>query len=82
MQSIKGYTAYLCNQILGTEAPFWQDESYDHVIRNTEELLRIVEYIEQNPQKAGLVSRPDQWRWSSAADRATRSVLPGELLLR
>ncbi len=82
MQSIKGYTAYRCHRVLGITGTFWQDESYDHVVRDYGELLRIIEYVEQNPVKAGLVLRPEDWRWSSAADRRARSVVPGEFLLK
>lgn len=82
MQSIKGYTAFRCNQLLGTTGTFWQDESYDHVVRTDAELARIIEYIEQNPVQAGLVARPEDWRWSSAADRITHCVVPGQYLLR
>jgi type I restriction enzyme R subunit len=66
MQSVKGYSAYKCNRLLGLAGKFWQDESYDHVVRSDDELLRIIEYIENNPLKAGLVLRPEDWRWSSA----------------
>jgi hypothetical protein len=55
---------------------FWQDESYDHWVRDEEELQRIVLYIEQNPVKAGLCRTPADWRWSSARFRANWS--PGE----
>jgi REP element-mobilizing transposase RayT len=82
MQSIKGYTAYRCNQLLRTTGTFWQAEAYDHVVRDDQELRRIVEYVEQNPVRAGLARRPEDWRWSSAADRGARSVAPGEYLLR
>ncbi len=82
MKALKGYTARRCNQLLQKRGTFWQDESYDHVVRNEEELRRIIEYIEQNPVKAGLVAAAAAWRWSSAADRASRSVVTGEYLLR
>jgi REP element-mobilizing transposase RayT len=82
MQSIKGYTAYRCNQLLGTTGTFWQAEAYDHVVRDEQELRRIVEYVEQNPVRAGLTRRPEDWRWCSAADRGAHSVAPGEYLLR
>ena len=29
-------------------------------------LLACARYVEQNPVKAGLVGRPEEWRWSSA----------------
>lgn len=47
LRSIKGFTARKANQILGsTGKPFWQDESYDHVVQNREEWQRIRRYIE------------------------------------
>jgi putative transposase len=70
MKSVKGYSARQCNRLLGLRGQFWQDESYDHVARDDEELYRIIDYVENNPVKAGLVKRPEDWRWSSARDRA------------
>ena len=32
-----------------TGQPFWQDESYDRLVRNQTEFDRIVHYIEWNP---------------------------------
>src|SRR5260370_276476 len=54
MKSIKGRTARSCNLLLGRSGPFWQRESYDRAVRNTEEWKRIFAYIENNPVKAGL----------------------------
>ena len=45
---------------------FWQDESFDHWIRNSQEFERLRRYIEWNPVKAKLAARPEDWRWSSA----------------
>jgi REP element-mobilizing transposase RayT len=64
LQSLKGYTARRANQILGRTGPFWQDESYDHVVRDEEELRRVVRYVIYNPVKAGLVEFFEDWRWS------------------
>jgi len=64
MQSIKEYTARQANRILGRKGKLWQDESYDHVVRGEKELERIVNYVLNNPVKAGLVESCDQWRWS------------------
>ena len=64
---LKGFTAHRANQILGRHGePFWQDESYDHLVRSGAEFERIRGYIEQNPVTAGLVTAADQYRWSSA----------------
>jgi putative transposase len=64
MQSLKRHTARQANLLLGRDGPFWQDESYDHVIRNNEEYTRILHYVLENPVKAGLVSTCDAWQWT------------------
>jgi putative transposase len=54
---LKSWTARRANELLNrTGQPFWQDESYDHWVRNDNEFNRIVHYIEQNPVHAGLVT--------------------------
>ena len=40
--------------------------------RNGQEFDRAVAYIENNPVKAGLISRPEEWEWSSAKERIRR----------
>lgn len=64
MQSLKGYTAYEANRLLGRSGQFWQDESYDHAVRDADEYQRIVRYILNNPVKAGLVKGSKDWPWS------------------
>ncbi|MDE0398298.1 MAG: hypothetical protein OXL96_10880 [Candidatus Poribacteria bacterium] len=64
MQSLKGYTARRANQILGRRGPFWQHESYDHCVRNSNEWQRIIRYVLNNPVKAGLVDEWEKWRWN------------------
>jgi putative DNA methylase len=67
MQSLKRFTAREGNRILGfTGQPFWQDESYDRLVRDEGEFQRIVRYIETNPVNAGLVAMPEEFPWSSA----------------
>jgi putative transposase len=67
-QQIKGSTARHANLILSrTGTPFWQDESYDHWVRNPAEFQKIRTYIERNPVTAGLVRNPQDWPWSSAS---------------
>jgi len=62
--SIKKYTALRANRILGRRGAFWQEESYDHVIRDSAELDRTVEYVIMNPVKAGLCNDWREWKWS------------------
>jgi putative transposase len=64
---LKGVTARAVNQILGREGSrLWNEESFDHWVRNPAEFVRIKNYIEQNPVKAGLTKSPQAWPWSSA----------------
>ena len=80
MRWLKGRTSRLANRILGrTGKPFWQDESFDHWVRSMEELQDLIEYVEYNPVKAGMVEAKQQWRWSSATwktDDKMRSSVP------
>ena len=69
MHSLKSYTANRANELLGRTGAFWQKESYDHWVRDIEEVERIIAYVAANPVRAGLCSEPQQWRFSSACDR-------------
>ncbi len=81
MHSIKRYTAKVCNEHLGVQGRFWQQESYDHWARDADELERIIKYVEHNPVKAGLVSDAKLWRFGSAKYRADLGLELGIPLL-
>jgi putative transposase len=67
MQSLKRFTAREGNRILCvTGQSFWQDESFDRLVRDEAEFERIARYIEMNPVTAGLVETPEAFPWSSA----------------
>ncbi len=65
-KSLKRFTAREANKILGASGPFWQDESYDRLVRDTAEFERIRKYVEWNPVRAELVTAPEEFPWSSA----------------
>ena len=66
-KSLKGITAKRANAMLGlTGRPFWQGESYDHLVRHERDFEKIRNYIEGNPVRAGLVMAADEYPWSSA----------------
>jgi type I restriction enzyme R subunit/putative DNA methylase len=70
IRRIKGRTAREANLTLcRTGEPFWQAESYDHWVRNAQEMTGIARYIENNPVTAGLTMRAEDYRWSSASLR-------------
>jgi putative transposase len=67
MRSLKGITAKRANAMLAlTGHPFWQEESYDHLVRDQSEFENVRNYIEENPVRAGLVTEASEYRWSSA----------------
>ncbi|MBL0024743.1 MAG: transposase [Saprospiraceae bacterium] len=61
MKKIKGPTAMYCNKYLNRSGQFWDRESYDIYIRNEKMLDNVCSYILQNPVKAGLVSKWDDF---------------------
>lgn len=46
--------------------PVWQREYYDRFIRDENHYEKVVEYIRENPVKAGLVEHAEDWKFSSA----------------
>jgi putative transposase len=66
MQKIKGGSAFQCNKVLTRSGSFWQNESWDHVLRQGE-FGRVLEYLLENPVKAGLVESWSDWPWTYLA---------------
>jgi putative transposase len=64
MHSLNSYTASKLNKLLCRSGQFWQHESYDHIIRDEEEIAFLRGYVLDNPVKAGLVASADEWPWS------------------
>jgi REP element-mobilizing transposase RayT len=54
LKSWKGYTGWQINQMFALTSSFWQDETFDRIIRDEEHLYRAIQYIGSNPAKAGL----------------------------
>jgi len=78
--SIQSYTATMCNRVRGASGIYWQKETFDHWVRDEEEMFRIIDYIERNPVAAGLVTRPEDWTWSSARLRSLTGARRGDPL--
>ena len=66
IHSWKSYTANKANEILGRQGRFWFPDYFDRYIRDNRHLANAVEYIHNNPVKAGLVEQADEWAFSSA----------------
>ena len=52
--SWKKYSAGRVNRLLGRNGRFWQEESFDHLVRSAAQFERFQSYIAANPAKAGL----------------------------
>lgn len=64
LQSIKKYSARRANEMLKrTGYSFWQNESYDHVIRSDQEYENVIRYVIYNPVKANLCKEWKEWKW-------------------
>ena len=82
LHSWKSYTSKEANKLLHRVGePFWQKESFDHWIRDDAERAQLVAYVENNPVKAGLCKRPEDWKWSSAHERARATLRRASCLL-
>ena len=70
LHSWKSFTSKAAGKLLNRVGEtFWQTESFDHWIRDDAEHARLVTYVKNNPVKAGLCKRPEDWKWSSAHAR-------------
>ena len=67
VHSWKSFTGKKANKILGQSGVFWMKDYYDRFVRDYAHFANVVNYIHQNPVKAGLIRKAVDWRWSSAA---------------
>lgn len=81
VHSWKSFTAKKANRILGRDGRFWQEDYFDRYIRDENHFNATVEYIRQNPVKAGLCHAPHDWPhlrvstvWNAGVPPAPTSV--------
>ena len=70
MQGIKSASAHSINRLLSRSGQVWQRESFDRVLRREESISAKVEYMIQNPVRAGLVQTATEYRWLWVSDLA------------
>ena len=74
VQSWKSFTGRWINANkaeLGLGVPgktVWMREYWDRYIRDEKHFSQAVNYIHENPVKAGLCHEPNEWAWSSAGN--------------
>ncbi|MEY4482590.1 MAG: hypothetical protein RL693_42 [Verrucomicrobiota bacterium] len=61
VESWKKWSAIKINEALRRKGRFWQDESFDHLIRGEESFQKLRRYIAENPGRARL--REGEYVW-------------------
>jgi D-alanine--D-alanine ligase len=71
LHSWKSFTSKLANKLLARTGQFWQEEYYDHLVRDEEDFIHSVNYTINNPARAGL----ENWPWVGMQKSEIRDVL-------
>jgi REP-associated tyrosine transposase len=82
MHQWKFKTAHTIQKARGKHGSLWQARYFDFICRRTRDVSNKLEYIHQNPVTRCLVSRADEWPWSSAGyyfKIGTPVVVPDEM---
>jgi len=77
LHSWKSFTASAANKLLGRVGEFWMPDYFDRYIRDDTHLQTTLEYIRQNPVKAGLVQNSDDWPWQGTRASSPQSGQDG-----
>jgi REP-associated tyrosine transposase len=75
MKSWKNAMSKTLNQ-MGIPAKHWEKDFFDHVIRSQESYGEKWSYVRENPVRAGLVKRSEDWPYQGEIHRLTVSDLP------
>jgi putative transposase len=75
IRSWKTYTAREISKHTGDNGKLWALDYFDRYIRDLDHLADARSYIRNNPVKAGLCQRLEDWPWSSASQPPDRERL-------
>lgn len=67
----KSFSGHEINKALGRAGAVWMVESYDHLIRDEEDLRHAVDYAWSNPETAGFAD----WKWRGVDKEAIQELL-------
>lgn len=65
-----------------TSGHLFQNRFHSENVESDEYFRTVIRYIHQNPVKAGMVAKVNEWNWSSCAGYYGQLYFPGELLDR
>ena len=80
MQFIKGASSRCIHKQRNQKSEIWQAGFHDWTIRDLNDWQVRAEYIRDNPVRAKLVQRPQDWPYSSASGRFTIDPTPAKFL--
>ena len=66
MRPVAGLYARYFNKKYGKKGHLWETRFYSSVVEADSYLFCVAQYIELNPVRAGIVTKPEDWRFSSA----------------
>jgi putative transposase len=78
VQLIKGGSSYAIHKKRGAKVEIWQEGFYDWTIRDGDDWHAKAEYIRKNPVRAGLVSKAEEWRYSSSSGDVAVDAVPSQ----
>jgi putative transposase len=79
LQLVKGGFSYRAKRELGFGGEIWQSSYYDRRVRDNIEYEKIRSYIRQNAVRARLVTRPENYLFSSAGPNRVLDEVPQRL---
>lgn len=66
LHSWRSFSSNEINKVLNRSGRLWMPEYFDRFIRDNDHFNNVVDYIHNNPVKAGLVKEAREYKWSSA----------------
>jgi len=63
MHSIKSFTTNKLQKETSKQGKIWLDEGYDRIIRDDNDFFTKMNYIINNPLKAGFSESPENYKW-------------------
>lgn len=78
LRDFKSRSAVTMRKSRRLSGPIWQQRFFDSICRKVHVFWEKMDYIHQNPVRAGLVTRAEDWPWSSAATVHVGAILTAD----
>ena len=71
LQAWKQWTSKRITRELNLSGTVWQEEFFDHVLRSSESYSQKWDYVKEDPVRADLVKKSDEWPWQGEVESLT-----------